>query len=293
MERRVAFLFPGQGGLPEALPPTSPEIERLFELAASHGLELRAWIESGDVARLARTDAAQPAILIDSLAKDIALRASGMTPSLVAGHSLGEYSALVSAEVLSAMDALELVIERGRLMEGAAGGMAAIIKLDLETVAALCSQVGTDVVIANHNGPRQVVVSGSDAAVDCVIEEAERVGGRGIRLQVSGPFHSPFMEPSRRALTSVIDRTAFGPLSVPIACAVSGRVETDADRLRELMRKQMTSCVRWVDVIDRLVDAGVSRAIEVGSGKVLTGLGKRVTDRIEFVTYEEVADGRV
>lgn len=291
MERRIAFLFPGQGGLPDELPPTSRETEDLFDAALSHGLRLKEWIVENDATRLTQTQVAQPAILIDSVARDRVLRTAGLTPVFVAGHSLGEYSALVSAGVLASTDALGLVIERGRLMSTAVGGMAAIVKLELDVVHALCAEVGTDVVVANHNGHHQVVVSGADASVDRVIEAAERGGGRGIRLRVSGPFHSPFMEPARIALAKIIDAVPFHTPSVPIVCGVSGEAETDAVRLQGLMRTQMTACVRWVDVVDRLLEADVSHAVEVGSGNVLTGLGKRITDRITFVTYEEAANG--
>jgi [acyl-carrier-protein] S-malonyltransferase len=291
MERRIAFLFPGQGGLPGDLPPISPETEGLFESALSHGLQLKAWIVANDATQLSRTQVAQPAILIDSVARDRELRAAGLAPSFVAGHSLGEYSALVSAGVLASTDALDLVIERGRLMSGAVGGMAAIVKLELDAVHAICVSVGADVVVANHNGHHQVVVSGAGASVDRVIETAERAGGRGIRLRVSGPFHSPFMEPARIELAKIIDAVAFRTPSVPVVCGVSGEAETDAGRLQELMRTQMTACVRWVDVVDRLLEADVSHAVEVGFGNVLTGLGKRITDRITFVTYEEAANG--
>jgi len=292
-DRRIAFLFPGQGGLPESLPPSSPETERLFEVAASHGLALKDWISNAEAYRLSRTDAAQPAILIDSLAHDAELRRAGLTPAYVAGHSLGEYSALVSAGAITAGEALALVIERGRLMETAIGGMAAIVKLDLKTISGLCDEAGSEVVVANHNGPRQVVVSGTQEAVERVIKEAERIGGRGIRLRVSGPFHSPFMEPAQRSLAEVIERTPFRPPSVPFISAVTGAVEGAVDRLRELMKIQMTSCVRWVDVIERLQEVEVTHAVEVGSGSVLTNLGKRITDRIEFITYEEAFDGGV
>lgn len=265
----------------------------MFDVARSHGLKLKEWIVENDVDQLSQTQVAQPTILIDGVARDRALRAAGLAPVLVAGHSLGEYSALVSAGALAPTDALDLVVERGRLMSTAVGGMAAIVKLELNAVRALCLDAGPDVVVANHNGHHQVVVSGAGASVDRVIEAAERAGGRGIRLRVSGPFHSPFMEPARIALAGIIDEAPFRAPSVPVVCGVSGHVETDAGRLRELMRSQMTACVRWVDVIDRLLEAGVSHAVEVGSGNVLTGLGKRITDRITFVTYEEVADGGV
>jgi len=290
---RTAFLYPGQGGLPEGLPPTSTEVERLYEIAAAEGLPLAEWMSAGDGDRFVDTEVAQPAILIDSLARDGALRQAGLSPTCVAGHSLGEYAALVAAGAIAPDDALRLVIERGRLMGSVAGAMAAIVKLAVQTVRALCERVGPEVVVANHNGPSQTVVSGTEGGVDRVIEMAQAAGGRGIRLRVSGPFHSPFMEPAQRALGDAIDRIAFREPSVSFVSGVTGELEDDVDRLRELMKVQMTSCVRWVDVVDRLVTAGVTCAVEVGAGSVLTNLGKRITDRIRFVTYEEAADGGV
>jgi [acyl-carrier-protein] S-malonyltransferase len=291
MKSGTAFLFPGQGGLPEGLPPLSDAVEEMFEVAAAHGLELRAWIENGKTERLFPTRAAQPAILIDSVAREAALRESGRAPAILAGHSLGEYAALVSAGVLSAAEALGLVIERGALMSTVHGSMAAIVKLDLAGVAALCEEAGPDVVVANHNGTHQVVVSGTESAVDRVVRAADAAGGRGIPLEVSGPFHSPFMQKARDALAERIDRVDFRPPSIPIVSGVSGAIEEEPERLRALLRDQMTACVRWVDVLSRLVEAGVSTAVEVGSGKVLTSLGSRYTDRIVFQTYEEATDG--
>jgi len=291
MTHKIAFLFPGQGGLPDSLPPASDEIEELFRIAEDHDLPLRDWIREGNTDRLARTDAAQPAILIDSLARAAALQRAGFEPNLVAGHSLGEFAALAVCGVLDPVETLELVLERGRLMAAVSGAMAAVVKLDLETVTRLCAVAGPDVVVANHNGHRQVVVSGTEEAVGRVSEAAEREGGRGIRLNVSGPFHSPFMEPSRGALATWIDKTSFSSPAVPFVSAVTGETEETPERIRDLMRGQMTACVRWVGVIDRLVECHVTEAVEVGAGKVLTGMSTRITDAIEFRTYEEVLDG--
>jgi [acyl-carrier-protein] S-malonyltransferase len=291
MDRRIAFLFPGQGALPDSLPPVSDRIEELYALAKEHGLALRTWIEEGRRERLARTDAAQPAILIDSLAREAALREAGLRPALVAGHSLGEYAALVSARALTAADALRIVIERGRLMTEVDGAMAAIVKLDLETVSRLCADVGPEVVVANHNGPRQVVVSGARTAVDRVIELAGQAGGRGIPLEVSGPFHSPYMRRAEEALVAAIERTSFASPECPVVSGVSAAIETDSGRLKDLMLRQITSCVRWVEVIDRLVDSEIPVAVEAGSGTVLSGIGKRITEKITFMPYEEAIDG--
>jgi [acyl-carrier-protein] S-malonyltransferase len=193
-EERLAFIFPGQGTIPQVLPPPSALATQLFDQAAQAGLRLREWIGEGDEDRLRRTQVAQPAILIDSLIKERRLRERGIVPTVVAGHSLGEYAALVSAGVVSAQEALSVVIERGRLMESIPGGMAAIVKLPLDRVEAICSQEGLQVSVANVNGPTQAVISGEEQALLAAMASAEEAGGRAIRLHVSGPFHSPFME---------------------------------------------------------------------------------------------------
>ncbi len=293
MSDPIAFLFPGQGRVPGALPPASERIDRLFALAEERGLPLRTWIEGGRTDLLARTENAQPALFIDSLARDEALRAAGRSPDAVAGHSLGEYSALVSAGALNASDGLGAVIERGRAMSGIGGTMAAILKLDVDAVEALCNGVGPGVCVANHNGPTQIVVSGERAAVEELTRRAEEIGGRSIALKVSGPFHSPLMAPAQGALEPFLRRLAFAAPDVPVVSSVTATVERDPEQLREILCRQITAPVRWLDVIRRLENLGIATAVEVGSGDVLTRLGSRMATGIRFMTYEEATDERV
>ena len=293
MTQPAAFLFPGQGRLPKELPPGGDANADLFDAAEKAGLPLRAWIVEGNVEALARTEATQPTLLIDSLARLRLLRNAGWVPTYTAGHSLGEYGALVGAGVLTESDALRIVVERGRLMNGVEGAMAAIVKLDLATVTKLCDDNGPDVFVANHNGDAQVVVSGSHEAVQRVTAAATKQGGRGIPLKVSGPFHTPFMQPAQDALAEVIESIEFHSPACPVVSSVSGQVEHEADRLKDLLLGQITACVRWVDVVRTLLTEGVARTVEVGSGDVLTGLGHRITDEIEFFTIKEVLDGGV
>ena len=150
---RIAFLYPGQGTLPREIVPAPDDLERLYAIAEDAGLPLRRWIRDADVDRLSRTDAAQPALFLDSLVRTAALHSSGLAPDVVAGHSLGEYSALVAAGVLAPHDALRLILRRGSLMRDVLGGMVAVVKLDLETVRSLCREIGPDLHVANHNGP--------------------------------------------------------------------------------------------------------------------------------------------
>ncbi len=292
-EHRLAFIFPGQGTIPRILPPPSALGTRLFDQAVQAGLRLQDWIEEGDEDRLRRTQVAQPAILIDSLIKERRLRERGIVPTVVAGHSLGEYTALVSAGVVSAQEALSVVIERGRLMESIPGGMAAIVKLPLDRVEAICCQSGSLVSVANVNGPTQVVISGEEQALLAAMASAEEAGGRAIRLHVSGPFHSPFMEGAQQELAPRIESLPFSVPRIPVISSVSGKVESDLRRLKGLLLTQITACVSWVDVVEALVQMKVSCAVEVGPGKILTGLGKRITSQVRFVTFEEALDGAV
>jgi len=242
---------------------------------------------------LRRTQVAQPAILIDSLIKERRLRERGIVPTVVAGHSLGEYTALVSASVLHPEEALSVVIERGRLMESIPGGMAAIVKLPLDRVEAVCCQGGSQVSVANVNGPAQVVISGEEQALLAAMASAEEAGGRAIRLHVSGPFHSPFMEGAQQELAPRIESLPFSAPRIPVISSVSGKVESDLRRLKGLLLTQITACVSWVDVVETLVQMKVSCAVEVGPGKILTGLGKRITSQVRFVTFEEAFDGAI
>lgn len=289
-EHRLAFIFPGQGTIPRILPPPSALGTRLFDQAVQAGLRLQDWIEEGDEDRLRRTQVAQPAILIDSLIKERRLRERGIVPTVVAGHSLGEYTALVSAGVVSAQEALSVVIERGRLMESIPGGMAAIVKLPLDRVEAICCQSGSLVSVANVNGPTQVVISGEEQALLAAMASAEEAGGRAIRLHVSGPFHSPFMEGAQQELAPRIESLPFSVPRIPVISSVSGKVESDLRRLKGLLLTQITACVSWVDVVEALVQMKVSCAVEVGPGKILAGLGKRITSQVRFVTFEEALD---
>ncbi len=293
MSYAIAFLFPGQGRIPEALPPGSERIDRLYTLAEERGLPLRTWIAEGRADMLGRTENAQPALLIGGLAREENLRAAGWTPDVVAGHSLGEYSALVSSGVLDALDGLGAVIERGRAMSGIDGTMAAILKLEIDVVQSLCSEVGPGVCIANHNGPTQIVVSGEPASVEELSRQAEEIGGRSIALQVSGPFHSPLMNPAQDALEPFLRRLEFGAPDVPMVSSVTATVQRDPEQLRETLCRQITAPVRWLDVIHRLEELDVAVAVEVGSGDVLTRLGSRMPTGIRFMKYEEAINERV
>ena len=291
MPSRTAFLFPGQGRVLNTLPSNIDQFDPLLELAQNAELHLREWVAEGQVDRLASTDAAQPLMLLDSLCREKLLSSAGWHAECVAGHSLGEYAALVASGVLQARDAMHAVIERGRLMNSVQGTMAAILKLDLDTIRGLCA--GTAAVVANHNAPGQVVVSGPEADVQAVVAQAESHGGRGIPLKVSGPFHSPLMQPAQDTLAILLCTLSFSSPHTPIISSVSGRVEHETEILRALLTRQMTAMVRWVDVSDTLAHLKIDTAIEVGAGDVLTRLGRRSGSSIRYLTFEEAMRERL
>lgn len=288
---RVAFLFPGQGTLPHDIPSLMPESARLYDRAAREGLPIERWLREGDGAALLPTSVAQVAVFLDSLAKTEKLASIGIEPDIVAGHSLGEYAALVAAGALAADTALDLVLRRGRLMARTSGGMLAVLKLDASVVDSLCARAGGGVVVANLNAPGQTVVAGRLDDLDRFAMLAEQEGGRVVRLAVAGPFHSPLMSEAAAQLHPLLGAAPLIAPRIPIVSSVSGREEPDPTELRRLLQTQMTACVRWIDVTQTLLGVSVTEAIEVGPGEVLANLGRRMTDRIRFRTAKEVLDG--
>jgi [acyl-carrier-protein] S-malonyltransferase len=168
--------------------------------------------------------------------------------------------------------------------------MTAILKLDLDAVRSLCEAVGEGVCIANHNAPTQIVVSGDPVALETLASRAGKLGGRAIALPVSGPFHSRQMLPAQEALEPILRELSFATPAFPVVSGVTGTAETEPSRLQELLCRQMTSPVRWVDVVHCLEAEGVTRAVEIGSGDVLTRLGRQTSSAIRFMTYEEAID---
>ncbi len=251
------------------------------------GFDLQELIFDGPAEKLQLTEFAQPAILLDSAIKFELL---GQKPDYAAGHSLGEYSALVCAGVFSLEDGLRLVHLRGRLMQEAVpvgqGGMVALLKLDYERVREICAQTGAE--IANYNSPEQIVISGRREAVLKAKELAEALRGKGIELAVSAPFHSALMKPAEERLRPTIEKTAFSSPKFPVVSTVSGEPETDPQRIQELLTKQITAQVRWADYVLKLKSLSVMRFVEVGPGDVLTKLNKRIAQEIEALSFASV-----
>jgi [acyl-carrier-protein] S-malonyltransferase len=290
-ERRIAFVFPGQGsqcvGMGKALAAEYPEIERTLDEAGSLiGVDLKELCFSGPEENLTRTSNAQPAILALSVAihRVVSRR---LEPSMVAGHSLGEYSALVACGAIGFEDAVRLVRARGELMESASdgsGAMCAVIGLNLDTVEELCSRVSTHgtAVPANINCPGQIVISGHREAVEAAAGEAVSMGARRTAmLRVSGAFHSPLMEPCAELFRRHLDAVRIADAKVPIVSNVTGTAVCSGSEIRELLLRQITSPVLWESCVRTMRRHGIDVFVELGAGQVVTGLIRRIDKSAE------------
>ena len=299
----VAFLFPGQAsqvvGMARDLYERHELARERFAAAdAALGFELSTACFEGPEEQLMQTEVTQPAVFVHSVIACELLQVAGLKPEAVAGHSLGEYSALVAAGALSFEAALALVGPRGKLMQAAgaerAGSMGAVIGLDDDAqVAALCEQVDGVVVVANFNSPGQVVVSGEQTAVANLGELAEAAGAkRFVELAVSGAFHSPLMESAARAMETLIADAPLQVPEMPVLTNVSATPVSDPEMLRSHLIQQITSPVRWTETVRALAGMGIEDAYEVGPGSVLKGLVRRIERDITVTaasTAEEIA----
>jgi [acyl-carrier-protein] S-malonyltransferase len=281
---KIAFMFPGQGsfeaGMGRDIALAVPEAMAVFEQGSeAAGIDLKHLCFDRPVEDLMATEVQQPALVTTSLAIDAALRARGISPDVVVGHSVGEYSALGSAHSVSVRDAIQLVRDRGLAMAEAArlhpGSMAAILGLADEAVESLCRKIA-NVWPANYNCPGQLVISGETPSVDEACVEAEKEGARrAIKLRVSGAFHSPLVERAAEALRPAVERVHLTEGRAVFMSTVTARVE-DAQRYRELLIEQLTAPVRFTQAARELVNQGVTTFVEVGPGNVLSGLLKRI-----------------
>ena len=290
-----AWVFPGQGsqrvGMGKALAAAEPAAADVFATADRVlGFPLSRTIFEGPAEALQATPVQQPAILTVSVAYLTVLREREQlpAPAFVAGHSLGEYSALVAADALGFEDALRLVRRRGELMrEHGAGAMAAVLGLAPEVVAAVAAEAGAEV--ANYNAPEQTIVSGRAEAVERAMALArERGAKRALLLPVSGAFHSSLMGPVVEGMRPLLEATAIGPARVPLVGNVEARAISAPEALRRELLAQIVAPVRWLEVVRALSEAGVATFYEVGPGKVLAGLIGRCAPGARTVTAESM-----
>ena len=300
-KRAVAFLFPGQGsqspGMGRLMAGAFPEARHVFEEADDAlGFAISRICFEGPEDRLRLTEITQPALLATSIACERVLRTRGVEPRWVAGHSLGEYSALVSAGGLTFVDALRLVHGRGRYMQEAVpvgeGAMAAVLGLSAASVESLCAEEGRGEVLsaANFNSPEQIVIAGTAAAVARAVAAAPARGARrAIPLAVSAPFHCELMRPAADRLAADLKRTTFADLSCPLIANVDSRPLQRGEEARESLIRQVTAPVRWETCVREAVRLGAVTLIEVGPGRVLSGLVRRIVPQARVVNVEDPA----
>jgi [acyl-carrier-protein] S-malonyltransferase len=298
---KTAFVFPGQGaqavGMGRDAYESNSKAKAIFEEAdAVLGFQLSDIIFNGPEEALKQTANTQPALLTVSAALLELLADSGLKPDYVAGHSLGEYSALVAAGVISFRDAVATVRARGEYMEqavpGGQGAMAAVLGAEREALGELCQAVsaeGNVVELANVNSPGQIVVSGSAAGVQSIVARGKEIGAkRVIPLEVSGPFHSSLMKPAAERLGETLAKVELNDAKVPLIANVTAREAVQGEEIRRLLVEQVYSPVLWEDSVRYLIQQGVDTFVEIGSGSVLAGLIKKIDKNVRIISVNSV-----
>ena len=293
---KLAFMFPGQGsfelGMGREIAEAEPAAMAVYDEGSdASGLDLAALCFSGSADELMQTEVQQPTLVATSLAINAALRARGIEPDYVVGHSVGEFSALGAAGSMGVSEAIALVRERGLAMAAAAkerpGSMAAILGLADEVVEGLCRKIH-NVWPANYNCPGQLVISGETGAVDECCEEAQREGARrAVRLKVSGAFHSPLVERAAERFRPAIEKIEFKVPSAHFVSTVTAKLE-DVTRLRTLLVEQLTAPVKFTQSAREMIADGVTTFVEVGPGNVLSGLLKRIDSSVNAISVNDL-----
>jgi [acyl-carrier-protein] S-malonyltransferase len=297
---KVAWLFPGQGsqevGMGKAVAEASAAARAVFAAADDAlGEPISKLCFEGPIETLTLTAVTQPAIVANSSALVAALREAhpDLSPSFAAGHSLGEYSALVAAGALPVADAVRLCRLRGQAMQDAVpagqGAMAAIMGLDPQAIEAVCAEAAQGEVVspANFNAPGQIVIAGHAGAVARASELVVARSGKAIPLKVSAPFHCALMRPAAARLADALAKIELRALSFPVIANVDAEPNQDAARVKELLVRQVDAPVQWVKSIERMAAEGVTHALEIGSGKVLAGLVKRIAKQIKVLNVSD------
>jgi [acyl-carrier-protein] S-malonyltransferase len=298
---KLAFLFPGQGsqycGMGRDLTEAFAESQQVFDEAnAALGFSMSDMCYTASLEELKQTENTQPSILTVSVAAYRALERRGVKPDFVAGHSLGEYSGLVAAGGLDFSSAVRLVRARGRYMQEAVpageGAMAAILGLPPAEVSEICKKAADNEVVspANLNSPEQTVISGNAAAVKRAVEIASQSGAkRAVILPVSAPFHCALMAPAQKRLERDLRAVNFAGLKIPLITNVDAEAITTGDEAREALIRQVTAPVRWLDSVHEMIESGVTIFVEVGPGKVLSGLMRQIDRSVRCLNVEDAA----
>ncbi|CAA0119570.1 Malonyl CoA-acyl carrier protein transacylase [Halioglobus japonicus] len=297
-----AFVFPGQGsqqvGMLAAAYERFPTVQDTFaEASQTLGYDMWALVQNGPQDALNLTETTQPVLLTSSVALWRTWQSEGgISPGIMAGHSLGEFSALVCAGALSFEDAVKLVRKRGEFMQTAVpvgqGSMAAIIGLDDSVIDSICDDItsGVDAVVAavNFNSPGQVVIAGHKAAVDAAITALKEAGAkRALPLPVSAPFHTVLMKPAGEKLAEVLGTITISSPQIPVVHNVHAATESDPEKIRQLLVEQIYSPVRWTSCVQAIVESGAQHIVECGPGKVLGGLNRRIDKSLQSYSLEE------
>jgi [acyl-carrier-protein] S-malonyltransferase len=301
LSRRLAIVFPGQGsqspGMGKELFENFPVARRLFEEADDAlGFSMSRLCFEGPAEDLQLTENTQPAILTVSVAAFRAMKEAGISaPAFVAGHSLGEYSALVAAGALTLTDAVRTVRARGRYMQDAVpvgtGAMAAVIGGELGEIERVCEEAGAGQVcsVANYNAPNQIVIAGNTEAVDRAIELLTGIAKRVIKLKVSAPFHCALMTPAQDKLAADLEQLVFNEPVMAVVTNVDARANTAPDQLRDALVRQVSAPVRWLESMQLLMQQGVETFVEAGPGKVLSGLMRQINRDVKTLNVENAA----
>lgn len=291
-----AFVFPGQGaqftGMGKDLYESNEKVKEMMEQANDIlGFRITDIMFEGDAESLRQTKVTQPAVFLHSVAMAVAM-GEDFNPDMVGGHSLGEFSALVAAGVLTFQDGLRLVSARAMAMqkccESQPGGMAAVLRLDDETIEKVCAEVSTlgngVVVAANYNCPGQLVISGAKEAVAVACDKLVEAGAkRAVVLPVGGAFHSPLMKPAQEELEAAITATEFHAPKCPVYQNVDGQAHTDCEEIKKNLIAQLTASVRWTAEVNAMIEAGATEFVECGPGEALTGMIRKISKEVNVI----------